>query len=222
MLAGDHSTDPPKSPLAWNSKQAWSVPFYFPRGILSRTTCRWFNDRVYRRGIVRAEQVGLEEFFYPLDRIGRWNRIYGKGGFIQYQAVFPQQSAQQSLVRMMEMIIASGHPPFFAGIKSCGPAGPGPLSFLIPGMTIGIDFPYRPGLEDLTAKLDQLVIEHGGRVYLAKDSLLSPDAFRAMYPRLPEFQKICDRVDPQHRVESDQSRRLAIRGHSAKLFPSDG
>jgi FAD/FMN-containing dehydrogenase len=211
VLAGDHSTDRPKKPLTWNSKQTWSVPFFFPTGVLSRTTCRWFNDRVYRRGIVRAEQVGLEEFFYPLDRIGHWNRIYGKRGFIQYQAVFPRENAHRSLVRMMQMIIASGHPPFFAGIKSCGPAGTGPLSFLIPGMTIGIDFPYRPGLEELTAKLDRLVIEQGGRVYLAKDSLLSAEAFRAMYPRLPEFQMICDRVDPQHRIESDQSRRLAIR-----------
>ncbi len=221
VLAGDHSTDSPNEPLSWNSKQAWNVPFFFPTGLLSRTTCRWFNNRVYRRGIVRSQQIGMEEFFYPLDRVGHWNRIYGKGGFIQYQAVFPQEVAQRSLVRMMEMIIASNHPPFFAGIKSCGPAGLGPLSFLIPGMTIGIDFPYRPGLEELTTKLDRLVVEQGGRVYLAKDSLLAPEAFRAMYPRLTEFQQICDRVDPEHRIESDQSRRLAIRQLSGKLFPSN-
>jgi decaprenylphospho-beta-D-ribofuranose 2-oxidase len=213
VLAGDHAPGTAgQGPLTFEHRPRWSVPFFLPTGLLSKTTCRWFNDRIFRRGVLRQDQIGLAEFFYPLDHIHHWNRIYGRRGFVQYQAVFPFQSAARAITLLLERVIASGIPPFFAGIKSCGQAGPGPLSFLMPGMTIGIDFPYREGLDTLARELDDLVIREQGRVYLAKDSLLSPEGFRAMYPRWKEFRDVCDQLDPDRRIESDQSRRLEIRG----------
>jgi decaprenylphospho-beta-D-ribofuranose 2-oxidase len=211
VLAGDHVPNQNKEPLRWQPKAWGSVPFFMPSSLLSRTTCGWFNSRVYRRGIVTGDSVSLEQFFYPLDRIHHWNRIYGRRGFIEYQAVIPTENAHRGLAGLLERIASSGIPAFFAGIKATGAAGKGPLSFLVPGMTLGIDFPWRAGVEDLVDQLDRWVIKHGGRVYLAKDALLYVDHFRAMYPRLPEFQAICDRLDPERRLVSDQSRRLQIR-----------
>jgi FAD/FMN-containing dehydrogenase len=211
VLAGDHAPRSSPLPLAWKSRSVASVPFFLPSGVLSPTTCRWFNNRIYRKGIVQTDRVSLESFFYPLDRVRHWNRLYGRRGFIEYQAVLPRPTAHATLRRMLEAIAYSGIPAFFAGIKSSGPAGRGPLSFLIPGMTMGIDFPYRPGVEELVAKLDHLVIEQQGRVYLAKDALLPADRFREMYPRWKEFEAVCDRLDPNRSIQSDQSRRLGLR-----------
>jgi decaprenylphospho-beta-D-ribofuranose 2-oxidase len=216
VIAGDHARASDldavyrDQPLEMPRSPERTVPILLPSWVLSTAICRAFNAWVYRRGIVRSPLVDLRSFFFPLDGVQHWNRVYGRRGFIQYQAVLPRESAREGLTEMLETIERSGHAAFFAGIKSSGESGPGLLSFLMPGFTLAVDIPYRPGVEALTSRLDELVIRRGGRVYLAKDSTLSAESFRAMYPQWPTFEAIRQKLDPQGRLRSDLARRLEM------------
>jgi FAD/FMN-containing dehydrogenase len=157
--------------------------------------------------------VPYAKFFYPLDALRDWNRIYGRRGFHQFQNVVPFESGDAALRDLLGVIAESRRASFLAVLKRLGPAAPddGPLSFPQAGYTLALDFPAGPGIEDLYARLVEITLTHGGRVYLAKDALLTPDVFRAMYPRWREFVGILDQVDPARRLQSDMSRRLRLR-----------
>ena len=178
-------------------------------------TCAFalFNAAYYRRvpAAGRERLTPYARFLYPLDSIRQWNRIYGRSGFYQFQCVLPDASAPQGLRRMLEEISATGRASFLAVLKTLGGEGRGYLSFPVRGYTLALDFPRRPGVEELLARLERLTLEHGGRIYLAKDAVLSPEGFRRMYPRLPEYQAVLDRIDPERRLNSDMARRLKIR-----------
>lgn len=216
VLAGDHvsrSSLPQRlqrESLQMPTRRRRSVPFPLPNFVLSRWSCRLFNERVYRRGVVQGPLVDLDQFFFPLDHVDRWNRIYGKRGFIQYQALFPPEQARLGITQLLESIQSSPHPAFFAGIKSTGPGNEGMLSFPSPGMTIGVDIPAAPGIAQCVARLDEIVLKSGGRVYLAKDSLLTAESFQAMYPRWRELVELRRRLDPNDNLRSDQSKRLGL------------
>jgi decaprenylphospho-beta-D-ribofuranose 2-oxidase len=194
-------------------RRAWRVPLDFPGFVLNGATVALFNAAYYRRVPTggRERIADYQRFLYPLDSLSDWNRIYGSGGFHQFQCVLPDESAPRGLRRMLEEVASSGRASFLAVLKTLGGDGRGYLSFPMRGHTLALDFPRRPGVEDLLARLERLTLDHGGRIYLAKDAALSPEGFRAMYPRLPEFRAALERVDPQRRMNSDMARRLAIR-----------
>ena len=123
----------------------------------------------------------------------------------------PFDRGPEALAALLEVIAASGRASFLAVLKRMGAAAPGHLSFPRPGYTLALDFPAGPGIEELYAALVAITLRYGGRVYLAKDALLTADAFRAMYPRWQEFRTVLDRVDPGRRLQSDMSRRLRLR-----------
>lgn len=208
--AGDlpHSAAP--SPLLVPRRGGPSVPCELPGFLLNPYSVRAFNALYYRAHGDGRRLVDIDTFFYPLDRIAHWNRIYGRRGFVQYQALFPPQTSRAGLVELLERIAASRRASFLAVLKSSGAASPGMLSYLYPGHTLALDLKMTADLPALTRELDQIVLKHGGRLYLAKDALMGPDVFQAMYPRLAEFRAVKEQVDPEQRFSSSQARRVGI------------
>jgi decaprenylphospho-beta-D-ribofuranose 2-oxidase len=194
------------------------VPVDFPGFALNPLSVRLFNEAYYRRvpqaGRTRVAHYG--KFFYPLDALTDWNRIYGARGFHQFQNVVPLETGAAALRELLEVIAASGRASFLAVLKRLGPGRvpaekAGHLSFPRPGYTLALDFPMGPGIEALYARLVAITLRHGGRIYLAKDALLDADAFRDMYPAWRDFRAVLEEIDPQARLQSDMSRRLRLR-----------
>ncbi|MBO0831783.1 MAG: FAD-binding oxidoreductase [Actinobacteria bacterium] len=201
-----------RDPLAFHPTSWLRAPRACPPGLMNRYTIALANEAWYRKAPRRrlGELQTISTFFHPLDGIKNWNTVYGPGGFRQYQFVVPF-GAESALRRSLELISKAAAPSFVTVLKRLGPADDGYLSFPIPGWTLALDFPARtPGLAALLDRLDEDVIGVGGRVYLAKDSRVSPQALAAMYPRLDEFRALRADIDPHHQLVSDLSRRLEL------------
>lgn len=200
-------------PLWYDAKQIVAVPPIVPaRGVINRLSVTAFNELWYRKAPLarQGELQSIPAYFHPLDMVGSWNRVYGRQGFLQYQFVVPF-GAEDVLRAVIERISASALPIFLTVLKRFGPGNPGHLSFPMGGWTLAIDVPAnRAGLSELLNGLDTLVLEAGGRHYLAKDFQISPAAVRRGYPRLDEWLEIRERVDPARVWASDLSRRLGL------------
>ncbi len=187
-----------------------SVPLMFPRWVLSDATAKAFNTLYYWKHLAK-EREGLrhpDAFFYPLDAIRHWNRIYGRSGFTQYQCVIPEEAGRDGVVRFFEALTAMGGASFLCVIKSCGPESKGMLSFPKRGTTIALDIPVRAGTQALVDALNRVLLAEGGRIYLAKDTFTRAEDFRRMEPRLRRFEALRDRWDPERKLRSAQSVRL--------------
>jgi len=199
-----------KDPLRFSAPTVGTIPEVFPNGMLNRLTARAFNEFYYR---ITRPQMGaiqnLTAFYHILDVAQDWNRVYGPRGFLQYQFVVPF-GQEEILRRTMDAISTSGQMSCLNVLKRFGAGNDGPISFPMPGWTLAVDMPIRPGLGRLCDELDELVMAAGGRLYLAKDSRLPADRFARMYPRLEEWKKVRDAVDPERTFVSDQARRLGI------------
>jgi len=200
-----------RDPLRFVAPSFGTIPDLFPNGLLNRATARAFSEFWFRKAPRHAvgEIQNITQFFHPLDILADWNRVYGPAGFLQYQFAVPFTEGV-AFRRAVETIVGSGHVSALNVLKRFGPGNPGMLSFPMPGWTLTVDFPIRDGLAELCRRLDDLVLSAGGRTYLAKDSRVSPDALRRMYPRLADFAAVRDRVDPDRVFVSDQSRRLDL------------
>ena len=189
-----------------------SAPAWNPPGLLRRSTIRAFNEAYYRAAPRResGRTEGVREFFYPLDAVRGWNRIYGPNGLLQYQVVIPH-GREDALREVIEGLSAAGTPSFLAVLKRLGEQRTGMISFPMKGWTLALDVPAAtPGLAPLLDRLDEVVAEAGGRVYLAKDSRLRPDVLASMYGRLGDWRAARERVDPEGVMRSDLARRLAL------------
>jgi len=189
-----------------------SVPFKPPSGLLNRLSITAFNEAWFRVAPSHAEGEihELGAFFHPLDGLAHWNRLYGPRGFVQWQCAVPDQAGEviaTAIKRLSERKV----PSFLGVLKRFGPGNAGLLSFPMAGWTLALDLPVGPSaLPEVLDELDELVVAAGGRIYLAKDSRLSPRHLRAMHPRLDEFLKIKASVDPRGVLRSDLSVRLGI------------
>lgn len=196
-------------PLKIGKKPKITVPFYMPAFSLNTFTVSILNKVIDWKQRSGNGISHYENFFYPLDAINDWNKGYGKRGFIQYQFVLPEKDGNKNIRKILEEITKSGCVPFLNVLKKFG-KGQGLLSFPFEGYTFAIDFPITPRLKPFTTKLDQMVLEMGGRIYLGKDAYLDEATFKAMYPRYKEWLEVKRKYDPQNKFSSDLSRRIGL------------
>lgn len=208
--ASDVSATPPIKP---HGSGGPSVPFYFPSATLNRGTMRLFNALVYHRQLRRQREaiVHYDPYFYPLDFLSHWNRIYGKRGFLQYQFAVPFDTGRSLMGDILQRIAQRGVASFLTVLKTLGAESGGLLSFPLPGYTLALDIPLRdPNIVAFLHEITEDVVRAGGRIYLAKDAMIRRTDFEAMYPRLDEFKRIKRACDPRNKFRSLQSDRLGI------------
>jgi FAD/FMN-containing dehydrogenase len=195
--------------LHWKPQPGRAIPFDMPDFVLSPRTVRIFNELYYRRWDEDIDVVHFEKFFYPLDKIRRWNRLYGKRGFVQYQTVLPLAGSAAGMKALLGRIATSGQTPFLAVLKLLGQGTGGMMSFPMEGYTLALDFPASPETFRLLDDLDAITAEYGGRIYLAKDARMKKTMMKN-YPDLEKFQALCRTIDPTGKFSSLQSERLSI------------
>lgn len=184
-----------------------------PSWLLNKTSIALLNEAYFRKQLrpIQRSVVHYGPFFYPLDVVQNWNRVYGKRGFLQYQLVVPPDPEHRAIRCVLDQISGSGMASFLAVVKEFGDRRHGGLSFPEPGVTLALDLPnFGAPLFELLDRLDAVVVEAGGRVYLCKDARLSRQRFRQMYPDWPRWKEVRDHWDPQGVFQSDQARRLGL------------
>ncbi len=194
------------------AKRGRKVPMDAPGLTLSPPVVRAFNAAYWRRVPASGRTLvkPVDDFFFPLDKIHDWNRLYGKRGFHQFQCVVPLAEADR-LRGILEKVANSGLASPLAVLKRTGPGRAGFLSFPMEGYTLAVDFPNRTGAERLIRDLIRMAAEAGGRIYFAKDSVASPEAVRGMYPEQGHWLDEVERIDPDGAYATDLVRRLKLR-----------
>jgi decaprenylphospho-beta-D-ribofuranose 2-oxidase len=203
--AAQAPSEPPRPGLRPQLRVDW------PSWVLGRATVRAFNELYYRKQLRAVSQgiVSHESFYYPLDAIRSWNRMYGRRGFTQYQCVLPREAGGNSARRVLEVLTSRGGASFLCVIKDFGQDSVGVLSFPRPGITLALDIAVRDDTQQLVDALNEQLIDEGGRIYLAKDSFTRREHFEAMEgKRLETFRRIRDEWDPKRRFRSALSVRL--------------
>ncbi len=187
-----------------------TLPFDFPQFALNPLSIRAFNVVFYAlspggQGVI----TDCDRYFFPLDSIHHWNRMYGKRGFVQYQVTVPTAEVQ-AIVEILQAVAKSGKASFLAVLKKFGQGNEGLLSHPIEGFTLTLDFAVNDRLAPFLRELDKTVLKHNGRLYLAKDAVMTPETFRAMYPRWEEYKALRQRIDPDNLLSSSLSRRVGL------------
>ncbi len=195
FIQGEHSAVP--EPATASKAAKLSVPIDLPEIALNRLSVGLFNTLYYNKQFSKRKSglIDYEPFFYPLDSVLRWNKIYGKSGLLQFQCVIPWEDGhQEGILRILKAITASGLASFLAVIKVFGDVpSPGMLSFPKPGITLALDFPIRREVSfDLLDRLGNITLEHGGRMYPAKDARMTATQFQAFYPQWRDFAPYID------------------------------
>lgn len=194
------------------AKRGKKIPMDAPSFTLSPSVVRAFNAAYWRRVPARGRTVvkPIDDFFFPLDKIHDWNRLYGKRGFHQFQCVVPISAAGQ-LRSMLEKIANSGLASPLAVLKRMGPGRAGHMSFPMEGYTLAVDFPNRPDAVRLITELEDLTASVAGRIYFAKDALSGPERIDQMYPEHANWLKAVTKIDPDGAYITDLVRRLKLR-----------
>jgi decaprenylphospho-beta-D-ribofuranose 2-oxidase len=216
LVVGDHATREELpgylavNPLRISPPGKLSVPFELPEITLNRLSIRLVNAVIQRIQARALPFAHYESFVYPLDGIGHWNRGYGHAGFTQYQFVIPFEDGSRRMRELLTAILSSGELPFLNVLKRFGKESCGLLSFPREGYTFAIDFPIRKNTVALLKRLDAMVLDAGGRVYLGKDSYLDAATFRAMYPAIDQWLAAKAKYDPHGVFASDLGRRVGL------------
>jgi FAD/FMN-containing dehydrogenase len=216
LMLGEHATTDetrPANKLTAKEKTLVTVPFHFPSFVLNGYSVKIFNALYYAKNYKKEMNsvVHYDGFFYPLDSILEWNKIYGKKGFVQYQFVLPFEVSKEGLKNILARINKMGMGSFLAVLKLFGEQHD-LISFPMKGYTLALDFPIRPGLFEFLDELDQIVAGYGGRIYLSKDARMKKEIFWKTYPSAEEFKDILKKYDPDNRFNSHLAQRLTLKG----------
>lgn len=209
LMVGDFSDD---GDLSFKEKKKLNIPFSFPSFALNNLSVKAFNWLYYKKapdGLSR-QKVDIDTFFYPLDAIDNWNRIYGKGGFTQYQFILPKETSYEGLKAVLSAIADSGKGSFLAVLKLYGKENSNYLSFPMEGYSLALDFKIEKGLFELLNRLDALVLTYGGRIYLTKDVRVSKETFEKGYPMIEKFRTLRKESGMDKKFQSLQSKRVGI------------
>ena len=209
LMVGDFRDD---GKLDYKKKNKLSIPFNFPRFVLNNWSVRAFNLLYYGKAKegVSKQRVDIDTFFYQLDSIGHWNRIYGKDGFTQYQFILPKELSYIGLEEILTVISNSGKGSFLTVLKLYGKANDNWLSFPMEGYSLALDFKIEKGLFNLLDKLDEIVVKYKGRIYLTKDVRVSKEIFEKGYPQIEKFRKYRKEKKMDSKFQSYQSKRVGI------------
>lgn len=200
-----------QAPFDVSKRRKKSIPFNLPSWTLNRLSVSAFNSLYFRNGLRKVGEalVDWDAYFYPLDAIDGWNKIYGRRGFVQFQCVVPTNTARRGLDTLLRETSEAQAGSFLAVLKKLGKSSGG-ISFPMEGYTLALDFPADCKNIALLAKLERITVDHGGRFYLAKDAHLNSDMINSADIRISEFLKFRDRFVAKQAFHSAQSERLAI------------
>jgi decaprenylphospho-beta-D-ribofuranose 2-oxidase len=209
LMTGDFSDD---GDLSYKEKKKLNIPVMLPSFALNNLTVKAFNWLYYNKASngISYQKVDIDTFFYPLDSINNWNRIYGKNGFTQYQFILPKQTSYAGLTEVLSTIADSGKGSFLAVLKLYGKANANYLSFPLEGYSLALDFKIEKGLFELLDQLDQIILKYQGRIYLTKDVRVSKETFEKGYPLIEEFRNLRKESGMDKKFQSLQSKRVAI------------
>lgn len=209
LMVGNFADD---GNLSFTQKKKVSIPFNFPSFALNKFSVKAFNWLYYNKASdgTSYQKVDIDSFFYPLDSINNWNRIYGKNGFTQYQFILPKENSYEGLKEILSKISKSGKGSFLAVLKLYGKANENYLSFPIEGYSLALDFKIEDGIFELLDELDKIVTKYEGRIYLTKDVRVSKENFEISYPKVEEFRKFRKKHKMDVKFNSLQSKRLGI------------
>jgi decaprenylphospho-beta-D-ribofuranose 2-oxidase len=210
MMAGRWATAEEAAGLTLPSPRQAKFPIELPNWAINPLTVGLFNTVYYWKHMDFRQStiVGPEPFFYPLDAVQEWNKVYGSRGFTQYQCVIPRAAGAPAVREFMQLLTELGGASPLCVIKDCGPEGKGTLSFPLEGTSVAVDMAIGADTQAIVDRLNEFVIACHGRIYLTKDLFTRPAHYRAMDPRVPAFLALREKWDPHRRIRSAQSARI--------------
>lgn len=208
VMFGKHADE---GPLCMQPPRYRTIPTYSP-GIVNPYSVKMLNTLYYNKTWRRTHttRTSLESFFYPLDSIHHWNRLYGRQGFLQYQIVLPRDGGLPGLQKILTRCAEVKKSAFLAVLKIFGPGNDHFLSFPTEGYTLALDFKNTPSLLPFLNELDTILLAYGGKIYLAKDARMHEETFKKTYPHWHTFVDIRDKYHASERFSSLQATRLGI------------
>ena len=208
LMLGEHAE---QGGLDINIRQRVSVPFSSPSALLNSLTMKAFNTAYWNKSKHNVNQtVALMPYFYPLDAVGDWNKLYGKKGFLQFQCVLPKSDGVANMRNLLTEISNSGEGSFLAVLKQFGIANQNLLSFPTEGYTLALDFKLTKSSLKTVRKLEDMVFDMGGRIYLTKDALMQEKTFKVTYPNWETFESVREQYGAIGKFSSMQSQRLGL------------
>jgi len=210
LYIGNHSDD---KDFSMKKFKSLNLPMKLGRFMINKYTINIFNKIYYKKNSMNNAKkcfVDINNFFYPLDSIKNWNLIYGNKGFIQYQFVIPKENSILNLKKILKTINNHNEFSSLAVLKLLGKNNNNYLSFPMEGLTMALDFKLSNSIMKLIKFLDEMILEMNGKIYLAKDALMSENIFKKTYPKWQEFQAVRQKYKADGKFVSNQSKRLGL------------
>jgi len=209
IISGDFDND---DNLHYSPKKRINIPFYFPSFVLNTISVRLYNWFYYHKVFkkITYKNIRFDGFFFPLDAIRNWNRMYGKNGFTQYQFVLPKKESYEGLKEILHEVASSGKGSFLAVLKLYGQENKNYLSFPLEWYSLALDFKIEKGVFELLNTLDNIVMKYNGRIYLSKDVRVTKKVFEKGYPQIEKFREIRKKYKLYSVFNSQQSKRVGI------------